>query len=213
MYSAWALNYRATAERRSCASRGAGPLSQGHQRRIAAGEPIRLPQAGPDRVDYEAELAVVIGKRAKNLSPAEAFDHILGYTCANDVSARDWQIEKQQKQWARGKSFDTFCPLGPCLVTRDGGIDPNRLQVRSLLNGRILQDANSSEMIFTIQELVSGLSQSFTLLPGTVILTGTPEGWASPPQPPVYLREGDEITVEVRGSAASTNPVLREEIP
>ena len=177
---------------------------------VAAGEAILLPKAGPERVDYEAELAVVIGRRAKNISTDEALDYVLGYTCANDVSARDWQIEKQKKQWARGKSFDTFCPLGPCLVTKDEGIDPNRLQIRTVLNGHTMQDANTSDMIFSIQQLVSNLSRSLTLLPGTVILTGTPEGVGFTRQPPVCLREGDEITIEIERIGSLTNSVRRE---
>jgi 2-keto-4-pentenoate hydratase/2-oxohepta-3-ene-1,7-dioic acid hydratase in catechol pathway len=177
---------------------------------IADGEAILLPAVGPDQVDYEAELAVVIGRLAKNIEPEKALDYICGYTCANDVSARDWQIEKQKKQWARGKSFDTFCPLGPCLVTKDELPDPNRLRIQSILNGKVLQDSNTADMIFNIQALVSDLSQSITLLPGTVILTGTPEGVGFTRQPPVFLREGDQITIEIEGIGSLTNPVRRE---
>jgi len=178
---------------------------------MAAGETILLPAAGPDQVDYEAELALVIGRRAKNITPDEALDYVLGYTCANDVSARDWQKDKQQKQWARGKSFDTFCPLGPCLVTKDEITDPNRLRLRSILNGRVLQDSNTSDMIFNIQALISNLSRSITLLPGTVILTGTPQGVGFTRQPPVFLREGDLITIEIEGIGSLTNPVAKEQ--
>jgi len=177
---------------------------------ITDGEAILLPAVGPDQVDYEAELAVVIGRRAKNIEPEKALDYICGYTCANDVSARDWQIVKQKKQWARGKSFDTFCPLGPCLVTKDEIPDPNRLHIQSILNRKVLQDSNTADMIFNIQALVSNLSQSITLLPGTVILTGTPEGVGFTRQPPVFLREGDQITIEIEGIGSLTNPVLRE---
>ncbi|MDA8125371.1 MAG: fumarylacetoacetate hydrolase family protein [Deltaproteobacteria bacterium] len=177
---------------------------------IAAGDAILLPSAGPDQVDYEAELAVVIGRRAKNISPEEALAYVLGYTCANDVSARDWQIQKQQKQWARGKSFDTFCPLGPCLVTKDEVVDPDRLRLRSILNGQVMQDDNTSDMIFNIRTLISGLSRSITLLPGTVILTGTPEGVGFTRQPPVFLREGDVIEIEIEGIGSLANPVRKE---
>lgn len=177
---------------------------------IGPGDVILLPSVGPDRVDYEAELAVVIGRRAKNVSRQEALDVVLGYTCANDVSARDWQIDKQKRQWARGKSFDTFCPLGPCLVTRDEIPDPNRLGLRAILNGQIMQDSHTSDMIFDVRSLISDLSRSLTLLPGTVILTGTPEGVGFTRNPPVYLREGDEITIEIEGIGSLTNPVGRE---
>jgi 2-keto-4-pentenoate hydratase/2-oxohepta-3-ene-1,7-dioic acid hydratase in catechol pathway len=177
---------------------------------IGDGETILLPAVGPDQVDYEGELAVVIGRRAKNIAPEAALDYVLGYTCANDVSARDWQIEKQKKQWARGKSFDTFCPLGPCLVTKDEIQDPNRLRIRSILNGQVLQDANTSDMIFNVQALISGLSRSITLMPGTVILTGTPEGVGFTRQPPVFLREGDVIGIDIEGIGSLSNPVRKE---
>ena len=173
--------------------------------------PIILPAAGPENVDYEAELAVIIGRKVKNISPSEAMDCILGYTCANDVSARDWQIEKQKKQWARGKSFDTFCPLGPYLVTRDEIPDPQNLQIRTILNGNTVQNSNTSDMIFDIPTIVSDLSRSMTLLPGTVILTGTPEGVGFTRQPPVYLRGGDIVTIEIERIGQLTNPVKMED--
>jgi 2-keto-4-pentenoate hydratase/2-oxohepta-3-ene-1,7-dioic acid hydratase in catechol pathway len=178
---------------------------------IGPDDKILLPSAGPDRVDYEAELAVVIGRRAKNVSREEALEYVLGYTCANDVSARDWQMEKQKQQWARGKSFDTFCPLGPCLVTRDEIPDPNALSIRAILNNQVMQDADTSDMIFDVPSLISDLSRSFTLLPGTVILTGTPEGVGYTRTPPVFLEEGDTITVEIDGIGTLTNRVEREE--
>ncbi|MDI6776088.1 MAG: fumarylacetoacetate hydrolase family protein [Syntrophales bacterium] len=173
--------------------------------------PILLPMAGPDKVDYEAELAVIIGKKAKNISPSDAMNYILGYTCANDVSARDWQIEKQKKQWVRGKSFDTFCPLGPCLVTRDEIPDPHNLRIRTIINGITLQDSNTSDMVFDIPAIVSDLSRSMTLLPGTVILTGTPEGVGFTREPPIFLREGDMITIAIEKIGQLTNPVKMEE--
>jgi 2-keto-4-pentenoate hydratase/2-oxohepta-3-ene-1,7-dioic acid hydratase in catechol pathway len=173
--------------------------------------PIILPAAGPDNVDYEAELAVVIGRKVKNVSPSEAMDYVMGYMCANDVSARDWQIEKQKKQWARGKSFDTFCPLGPCLVTRDEIPDPQNLRIRALLNGRIVQDSSTSDMIFDIPAIISDLSRSMTLLPGTVILTGTPEGVGFTRQPPLYLQAGDTVTVTIEKIGQLTNPVRDED--
>ena len=174
-------------------------------------EPILLPAAGPEKVDYEAELAVVIGKSVKNIKTSEALDCILGYTCANDISARDWQFEKQKGQWVRGKSFDTFCPLGPWLVTKDEIADPNRLRIRAVLNeGDILQDSDTSHMIFDIAAIISFLSQSMTLLPGTVILTGTPEGVGFTREPPLFLKAGDRITVEIEGIGRLSNPVIRE---
>jgi len=172
--------------------------------------PIILPAAGPDCVDYEAELAVVIGTKAKNIQPAEVADYILGYTCANDTSARDWQFDKQKGQWARGKSFDTFCPLGPWIVTKDEIADPNNLKISAILNGEIVQSSNTSEMIFNIREIVSNLSRSMTLLPGTIILTGTPEGIGFSRQPPLYLKEGDVISIEIEGIGILTNKVIRE---
>jgi len=177
---------------------------------IGPGEAVLLPAAGPDRVDYECELAIVIGKKTKNVKKASAMECIFGYTCANDVSARDWQIEKQKKQWARGKSFDTFCPLGPWIVTKDEIPDPNALRIRTILNGEILQDSNTSDMIFDVPAIVSDLSTSMTLLPGTVILTGTPEGVGFTRKPAVYLKEGDSVTVEIERIGQLTNPVLRE---
>jgi 2-keto-4-pentenoate hydratase/2-oxohepta-3-ene-1,7-dioic acid hydratase in catechol pathway len=172
--------------------------------------PILLPEAGPANVDYEAELAVVIGKKVKNVSRSEAMDSILGYTCANDVSARDWQIEKQKKQWARGKSFDTFCPLGPYLVTRDEIPDPQDLRIRTVLNGKTVQDSSTYDMIFDVPAIISDLSRSMTLPPGTVILTGTPEGVGFARQPAIYLQDGDIVTIEIERIGQLTNPVKRE---
>ena len=173
-------------------------------------EAVKLPAAGPDCVDYEAELAVVIGRKAKNLTPAEALDHILGYTCANDISARDWQLEKQQRQWSRGKSFDTFCPLGPWITTKDEISNPDNLRIRAILNGKTLQDSNTAGMIFGITEIISRLSRSMTLLPGTVILTGTPEGVGFTRKPPIYLRTGDVISVDIEKIGRLTNRVILE---
>ncbi len=174
--------------------------------------PILLPAAGPERVDYEAELAVIIGKAVKNISPSEAKVCILGYACANDVSARDWQLEKQAKQWARGKSFDTFCPLGPYLVTRDEIPDPDHLRIRTILNGHTLQDSSTADMIFNVPAIISDLSRSMTLLPGTVILTGTPEGVGFTRQPPVYLKDGDTVVIDIENIGQLVSPVKKEDI-
>lgn len=172
---------------------------------VAPGEPIVLPAAAPHEVDYEAELAVVIGRKARKVTEAEALSYVLGYTCANDVSARDCQV-RRDKQWTRAKSFDTFCPLGPCLLI-DPMVDPNALLIRGRLNGRLVQESNTSDMIFPVRRLISFLSQHFTLLPGTVIVTGTPEGVGFARRPPVFLRPGDTFTVEIEGIGELTNPV------
>jgi 2-keto-4-pentenoate hydratase/2-oxohepta-3-ene-1,7-dioic acid hydratase in catechol pathway len=175
------------------------------------GEPIALPRHLPsDSVDFECELAVVIGRKCKNVCRANALDYVLGYTCANDVSARDWQIRKGGSQWCRGKTFDTFAPLGPCLVTRDEIADPNQLGIRTILNGETMQDWNTNDMIFDIPTLIEFLSGSTTLLPGTVILTGTPHGVGMARRPRVYLKPGDSVTVEIDGIGALTNPVVEE---
>lgn len=180
---------------------------------IGPDEPIMLPAIGSAKVDYEAELAVIIGKKAKNVRREEALSYVLGYACANDVSARDWQIDKekgQKGQWARGKSFDTFCPLGPFLITPDELADPNGLPIRAILNGQVMQESNTRDMIFDVQALISEISRSFTLLPGTVILTGTPGGVGFTRNPPVFLQAGDRITIEIGGIGRLTNDVQTE---
>ena len=129
-----------------------------------------------DAVDYECELAVVIGRHCHNVSKKDALQYVAGYTAANDVSARDWQLKWGGGQWCRGKTFATFCPLGPCLVTADEIPHPNQLQIKTLLNGQVMQDWNTADMIFDVPTLIEFLSGSTVLLPGTVILTGTPHG-------------------------------------
>jgi len=152
------------------------------------GDPIILPRhLRSDAVDYECELAVVIGKACQNVSRAKALDHVLGYTCANDVSARDWQLKRGGSQWCRGKTFTTFCPLGPCLVTTDEIPQPNSLAIKTVLNGQAMQDWNTNDMIFDVPTLIEFLSGSTLLVPGTVILTGTPHGVGAARKPPVYL--------------------------
>lgn len=163
-----------------------------------------------DEVDYECELAVVIGKRCKNASPQNALDFVLGYTCANDVSARDWQIKRGGSQWCRGKTFDTFAPLGPCLVLKDEIPNPNALALKTILNGNVMQDWNTSDMIFDVPTLITFLSGSTTLLPGTVILTGTPHGIGAARKPPVFLQPGDSVTIEIEKIGSLTNPVVAE---
>jgi 2-keto-4-pentenoate hydratase/2-oxohepta-3-ene-1,7-dioic acid hydratase in catechol pathway len=155
------------------------------------------------QVDFEAELAVVIGRTARHVAEADALGYVFGYTCANDVSARDLQFGDQQ--WVRGKSLDTFCPLGPWLVTADEIADPQNLNIRCTVNGQTMQESNTRHMIFTVAHLISFCSQAFTLLPGDIILTGTPEGVGHYRQPPSYLQEGDEVAVEIEGVGKLVN--------
>lgn len=168
--------------------------------------PIILPKQAPDEVDYECELVIVIGKKCKNIEEKDAKNYIFGYTCGNDVSARDCQLKKD-KQWARGKSFDTFCPIGPYIETE---IDPTNLAIRTILNGKIMQDSNTSKMIFNPYQIVSYLSKQMTLLPETIILTGTPSGVGFARKPPVFLREGDIIEIEIEKIGRLKNFVVKE---
>lgn len=178
---------------------------------IGPDQAIKLPRKlKSDRVDYECELAVVIGRRCLNVSAQNAFDYVWGYTCANDVSARDWQLKGGGGQWCRGKTFDTFCPIGPHLVTADEIDDPQALGIRTHLNGEVMQDWTTSDMIFSIAELIEFLSSSTTLLPGTLILTGTPHGVGFARKPPVYLQPGDTVTIEIDQIGSLTNSVEEE---
>jgi len=175
------------------------------------GDPIELPtRLKSDSVDYECELAVVIGKACKNVARADALAHVLGYTCANDVSARDWQMKYGGSQWCRGKTFATFAPLGPWLVTPEEIPNPNALKIRTVLNGRVMQDWNTEDMIFDVPTLIEFLSGSTLLTPGTVILTGTPHGIGGARKPPVFLKAGDTVTVEIEKIGELTNPVIDE---
>ncbi len=175
------------------------------------GAAVELPRRLPSHaVDYEGELAVVIGRTCKNVSKADALDYVLGYTCANDVSARDWQFILGGGQFCQGKSFDTFCPLGPVLVTADEITDPDNLSVTTRVNGELRQDGNTHQMIFAVADLVSFLSSSKTLLPGTIILTGSPDGVGHSLKPPVYLQSGDVVSVEIERIGVLTNPVIDE---
>lgn len=176
------------------------------------GEPILIPTVkASDQVDFECELAVVIGRPAKNVKKADALDYVLGYTCANDVSARDWQKKWGGGQFCQGKGFDTFCPMGPVLVTADELINPNDLPIRSILNGQTMQDWTTADMVFDVATLIEFLSGSKTLLPGTVILTGTPHGVGFARNPPVFLKDGDTISIEIDGIGTLSNPVLNEQ--
>jgi 2-keto-4-pentenoate hydratase/2-oxohepta-3-ene-1,7-dioic acid hydratase in catechol pathway len=173
------------------------------------GDPIQLPRRlKSTEVDYECELALVIGKTARNVTRADALDHVLGYTCANDVSARDWQMKWGGGQWCRGKTFDTFAPLGPCLVLRDEIPDPNKLRIKTILNGKVMQDWNTDDMIFDVPTLIEFLTADTTLLPGTVILTGTPHGIGAARKPPVFLKDGDVVSIEIEKIGTLTNPVI-----
>jgi 2-keto-4-pentenoate hydratase/2-oxohepta-3-ene-1,7-dioic acid hydratase in catechol pathway len=174
-------------------------------------DPIPVPRRS-NQVDYEAELAVVIGRQAKHVSRERALDYVLGYTCANDVSARDWQREKDLGggQFARGKSFDGFCPLGPALVTADEIPNPNALRLRTLLNGKVMQDHTTADMIFDVPALIESLSSTMTLRPGAVILTGTPQGVGFARNPPVWMKDGDTVVVEIERIGRLENPVRAE---
>jgi len=177
------------------------------------GAPIELPTVlASSQVDYEGELAVVIGRTCKNVSRQDALAVVLGYTCANDVSARDWQKRKELGggQWCRGKSFDTFAPLGPVLATSEAIPDPNALGLRTWLNGELVQDARTDDMIFDVASLIAFLSGSTTLEAGTVILTGTPSGVGMAADPPRWLTPGDTVAIEIEGIGRLENPVQRE---
>jgi 2-keto-4-pentenoate hydratase/2-oxohepta-3-ene-1,7-dioic acid hydratase in catechol pathway len=174
-------------------------------------DPIPVPRL-THQVDYEGELAVVIGKTAKHVSRERALDYVLGYTIANDVSARDWQREKSLGggQFARGKSFDGFCPLGPCLVTADQIPNPNALHLKTTLNGKSVQDSTTGDMIFDVPALIASLSSTMTLRPGAIILTGTPDGVGMARTPPLWLKAGDTVAVEIEKIGRLENPVINE---
>jgi 2-keto-4-pentenoate hydratase/2-oxohepta-3-ene-1,7-dioic acid hydratase in catechol pathway len=173
---------------------------------IGAGEPIRLPLDVTQRVDWEVELAVVIGRRARNVAPEDALDHVYGYTVANDVSARDLQLA--DGQWVRAKSLDTFCPLGPVVVTADEIPDPQALRLVCRVNGEVVQDATTDLMVFGVAELISFCSRSFTLEPGDVLLTGTPWGCGEFMDPRRSLAPGDVVECEIDGIGVLRNPVV-----
>lgn len=179
----------------------------------APDKPIFLPvNAGSTQVDFEAELAVVIGRECRNVPVDSAKDYILGYTCANDVTARDWQKQWGGGQFCRAKSFDGFCPLGPCIVTADEFANPDDCMVRGYLNGELMQEASTKDLIASISEIIAFLSSSSTLPVGTVILTGTPAGVGMARTPPVFLKEGDVYRVEIDGIGALENPVEKERV-
>lgn len=168
------------------------------------GSPITWYHGVTEKVDFEAELAVVIGKKVFRCSEEDVQEVIFGFTCANDVSARDLQFK--DGQWVRGKSLDTFCPLGPWIVTRDEIPAPHTLGIRCLVNGVVMQESNTEMMIFKLPQLISFLSRYFTLLPGDVILTGTPHGVGAFRTPPVYLKDHDEVVIEIEKVGILSNP-------
>jgi 2-keto-4-pentenoate hydratase/2-oxohepta-3-ene-1,7-dioic acid hydratase in catechol pathway len=174
---------------------------------IGDGDAISWRESTTDSVDWEAELAVVIGKQAKDVAEENAMDYVYGYTVGNDVSARDLQ-NKKDLQWTRGKSLDTFCPLGPWIITRDEIADPQNLKIKLELNGEVMQDSNTSNLIFSIPYLIHYLSQNFTLEPGDIILTGTPPGVGHGMKPPKYLKDGDVVKTTIEGIGSITNPCV-----
>ena len=174
---------------------------------IGPDDAVELPPIS-SQVDYEAELVVVIGRRAKRIAPTEAMDCVFGYTCGNDISARDWQKGRPGGQWLLGKTFDTFAPLGPAIVTRDEIADPHQLDVKLRLNGETMQDSNTRQFIFQIDFLISHLSHVFTLEPGDLLFTGTPPGVGVARKPPVFLKHGDRVEVEIGGLGVLANPVV-----
>jgi 2-keto-4-pentenoate hydratase/2-oxohepta-3-ene-1,7-dioic acid hydratase in catechol pathway len=175
---------------------------------VGDGEAIVLPAVSRE-VDYEAELVIVVGRRGRHLKADEAPAHVAGYTVGHDVSARDWQLKKDGKQWMVGKTFDTFAPLGPVLVTADEVPDPHALPIRLRLNGQVMQDSNTSQMIFSVGATLAYLSQICTLEPGDLVFTGTPPGVGFARKPPVYLKGGDVVEVEIEGLGVLRNPVVQ----
>jgi len=176
---------------------------------VADGEPILVPKVS-EQVDWEAELAVVIGKGGKHIPAEVAYDHVAGYALFNDVSIRDWQLRKPPVQFGAGKNFDGSGPFGPELVTRDEVPDPHALSISLQVNGETMQSSNTGDMLFDIPTLIAYISKFTTLEPGDVIATGTPEGVGHFRQPPVYLRPGDRVRVEIEGVGVQENPVVAE---
>jgi 2-keto-4-pentenoate hydratase/2-oxohepta-3-ene-1,7-dioic acid hydratase in catechol pathway len=171
---------------------------------VGPGDPIEIP-AITRQVDYEAELGVVVGSRVRGVSIENALEAVRGYLCLNDVSARDLQFS--DRQWTRGKSPDTFCPVGPVLVPAAEVPDPQALRIRAILNGEVMQDSTTANMVFGVAELIAFISQAITLEPGDVIATGTPAGVGAFREPPVFMAPGDEVTIEIESLGALTNPV------
>jgi 2-keto-4-pentenoate hydratase/2-oxohepta-3-ene-1,7-dioic acid hydratase in catechol pathway len=177
------------------------------------GLPILLPRGlRSDEVDFECELAVVIGFTCKNVRKEEALNYVLGYTAANDVSARDWQMRRGGGQFCRAKTFDTFCPLGPCIVTTDEIPNPQKLRISTRLNGECMQDSSTADMIFDVASIIEFLSGGTRLEAGTVILTGTPAGVGMARKPPRWLQPGDKVEIEIERIGVLRNPVEEEKL-
>lgn len=174
---------------------------------IADGEAIVLPTLS-DQVDYEAEFVVVIGKTCRQVLETDAMDYVFGYCCGHDVSSRDWQYHHSGGQWLLGKSFDTFAPLGPSIVHKSVVPDPGNLKIQMRINGQVMQDSSTNELIFSVPYLVSYLSQIFTLKPGDLIFTGTPAGVGVARTPQCFLKPGDHCEVEIEGLGVLSNPVV-----
>jgi len=173
------------------------------------GDPISLPKIS-QKVDYEAELVVIIGSGGRHIPRETALDHVAGYACGHDVSARDWQLGKPGGQWLLGKTFDSFAPYGPHLVTGDEVGDPGRLDIKLRLNGQTMQDSNTKQLIFSVDFLVSYLSRILTLLPGDIIFTGTPPGVGVARKPQVFMKPGDTVEVEIENIGILANPIVAE---
>ncbi len=176
---------------------------------IGHGQTIVLPRVSQE-VDYEAEFVIVIGKKGRHLKLTNALEHVAGYSVGHDVSARDWQLKKDGKQWMVGKTFDTFAPCGPMLVTRDEVPEPRNLPIRLRLNGQVMQNSSTNQMIFGVEELLVYISQVMTLEPGDLIYTGTPPGVGVARKPPVFMKDGDVAEIEIEGLGVLRNPVQQE---
>jgi 2-keto-4-pentenoate hydratase/2-oxohepta-3-ene-1,7-dioic acid hydratase in catechol pathway len=200
------LNYRDHAEEQGTALPEAPLLFAKWQNTlIGPGEAIVIPPV-VTKCDYEAELGVVIGERVRDVSAENALEAVAGYVCVNDVSARDLQFA--DGQWTRGKSPDTFCPVGPALVSRDDIPDPQALPIRAILNGETVQESTTANMIFGVADVIAYVTRTITLEPGDLIATGTPAGVGAFRDPPLFMRAGDEITIEIEGIGSLTNPVV-----
>ncbi|XP_026722756.1 fumarylacetoacetate hydrolase domain-containing protein 2-like, partial [Athene cunicularia] len=159
-------------------------------------------------VDWEVELAAVIGKKGRHIEESSALDHVVGFTVANDVSARDWQTKRNGRQWLLGKTFDTFCPLGPALVTKEAVADVHNLRIRCSVNGQVMQDSSTNQLIFPLPKLIAWVSRFVTLVPGDILLTGTPAGVGLFRKPPVFLKRGDEVQCEIEELGTICNKVV-----
>lgn len=201
------LNYRKHAEETGMAIPDVPTMFPKYRNSLVAdGEPIVLPVKNPSAVDYEVELAAIIGKRCKNVSEASALEYVAAYSILNDVSARDLQM--QTSQWGAGKAVDTFAPFGPVLVTADEIGDPQKLAIETRLNGKVVQKSNTADMIFSVAQIVAFLSDFMTLEPGDVIATGTPEGVGFKRQPPLFMKDGDTIEMEIEKIGVLRNPIV-----